>query len=155
MPVDFYKKINDFEPWVKLEDIKTLSSEPIVYLVRVVDSSGIPYGIKRAKRNDDSGIINIGSGKGSSRFRFLQNAKNITKREEWNKNKHHQLMLWWIKCDFDSIFNLASPSERNIEVCWSFLPTKTKKEALKRESQLLLQYKFDFADLPIGNLKSW
>ena len=74
----------------------------------------------------------------------------LANEKAWNRNKHHQLMLWWVMCNFDSLDGFGA---RNLEVTWKCVATE--EVARRLESDLLWAYKVEFADIPIGNLKTW
>jgi hypothetical protein len=150
MPESLQELLTDFAPWALLRTSLSFPGEQLVYVVRVVDSDSTPVRIPRARKIDESGIVNIGSGQGARRLGNLQAALALMKREEWQQSKHHQLMLWWVDCDFDS---LAGFKDRHLEVTWKCVIDKAAAREL--ESKLLWAYKVEFADLPIGNLKTW
>ena len=84
-----------------------------------------------------------------SRLRSLEAALDLQKEDDF-RSKHHHLMRWWVKWDFDSLPGFAM---RNLAVTWQCVADKGVARTL--ESDLLLAYKTAFADIPIGNLKSW
>ena len=139
-----------FSDWKSIRLADQFTDDRGVYVIRIVDCHGNPFGIQRAKCTDEQGIVNIGFGYGSSRLRKLQAALDLESKEDWNQSKHHQLMLWWLTCDFDSI--QEGFSDRNMEVAWKSV--SVKKAARKLEWELLWSYKEFFGDLPIGNVKT-
>jgi hypothetical protein len=150
MTSKFRELLIGFSEWIAVRTAKAFPNEQVVYVIRVVDDHGVPLNIQRARKVDELGIINIGSGYGSSRLWTLHVSIDLANKEAWNQSKHHQLMLWWVMCDFDSLEGFRS---RNLEVTWK--STADKEAARKLESDLLWTYKMEFADIPIGNLKTW
>lgn len=142
--------MTEFTDWTSARNADAYPADQVVYVIRVVDAFGSSVGIQRARKVDEAGIINIGSGFASSRLWKLKAALELTSPNEWNQSTHHQLMLWWLHCDFDSLTGFAG---RNLEVCWKVVAGK--QEARKLESELLWAYKIEYADIPIGNLKTW
>jgi hypothetical protein len=114
----FSDRLSDFCEWIPLRSALSFPDEQIVYVVRVVGRNSVPLRIPRARKVDDAGIVNIGSGYGVTRLGNLKAALSLADKALWNGNKHHQLMLWWLHCDFDSLEGFL---ERPLEVAWRIM----------------------------------
>jgi histidinol phosphatase-like enzyme len=143
-----------FSKWQSLKNIADLPKTQIIYVIRAVDNDKMPIHINRARANDCDGILNIGSGKGKSRIKKLNKSfTELTSTKQWNQWKHHQLVLWCLKFDFATLLGLTTVKVDNIEFCWIHAPDS--KSARKKEKEMIINYKNIYADIPIGNLKSW
>jgi hypothetical protein len=148
------KFLHDFSEWKPLTNIDSVPNSQVIYVIRAVDVNKTPIQINRAGAKDSDGILNIGSGKGRSRLKKLRYSfSSLKSTDEWNRWKHHQLVLWCLKFDFASLLKLSSVNVENIEFCWAHAPDT--KSARKKEKETIIDYKKIFADIPIGNLKSW
>jgi hypothetical protein len=148
------KLFHDFSEWKSLTDVEELPKSQVIYVIRVVDENKKPISINRARAIDHEGIINIGSGKGLSRLKKLKGSFSSMKTtEDWHRWKHHQLVLWCLKYNFAELLNMKSIEVEDIEFCW--LKAPDAKLARKQEKETILKYKSAYADIPIGNLKSW
>ena len=144
----------DFSEWTSLANIEGVPNTQIIYVIRVVGSDKKPISINRARASDNDGILNIGSGKGHARLKKLRNSFSSMKtRKDWNRWKHHQLVLWILKFEFAELLKLQSINVDNIEFCWA--EATDPKSARKLEKETIIKYKHTYADIPIGNLKSW
>lgn len=150
IPSTLIARLTDFSVWTPIRSARSFPEEQVVYVIRVVDGSSVPLRIPRARKVDESGVVNIGSGYGASRLGNLKAALALAKRDDWSQSNHHQLMLWWVNCDFDSMEGFR---DRHLEACWKCVADKVA--ARKLEGELLWAYKIEFADIPIGNLKTW
>jgi hypothetical protein len=149
MHATLQEKLVDFTPWVPVVLASSVPIGQITYVIRVVDGAGIPVTIQRAWKVDPMGIVNIGSGNGAERLRVLKSALSLNNILDWHGRYHHQLMRTWVDCDFDSLDGFR---DRQLQVCWRLAPSD--KVARTFESELIWMYKTEFADLPIGNLKT-
>ena len=150
IPAALRDKLADFSVWTPIRTAQSFPDDQVVYVIRVVDGNSVPLRIPRARKVDEAGIVNIGSGYGSSRLGNLKAALELANKDDWNQSSHHQLMLWWLDCDFDSLEGFR---DRHLEACWKCVADKAA--ARKLEGELLWAYKIEFADIPIGNLKTW
>jgi len=143
-----------FSEWTPLTNIEDVPNTQVVYVIRVVGIDKKPISINRARASDNNGILNIGSGKGRSRLKKLRSSFTSMKtRKDWNRWKHHQLVLWILKFEFAELLKLQSINADNIEYRWAEAPDP--KSARKLEKETIIKYKHTYADIPIGNLKSW
>jgi len=152
---DFNKELSGFSKWVALSNVNKHSipkGQQVVYVVRAVNEKGVPVSINRARKVDDLGILNIGSGNGPTRLHKLKKSIPINDVKDWKRATHHQLILWWFHFDFESVLGIKKTTE-SIEVFWQ--EQTDDKSAREKEKTLLWRYKRHFTDLPIGNLKSW
>jgi len=143
-----------FSEWKSLTDIDDVPKSQVIYVIRAIDENKKPIPINRARAKDHDGILNIGSGKGLSRLKKLKGSFSSMKTtSDWNRWKYHQLVLWSLKFNFAELLSLESIEVENIEFCW--LKAPESKAARKQEKETILKYKSAYADIPIGNLKSW
>ena len=148
------KIFNGFSEWESLKNIEGVPKSQVIYVIRAIDENKKPISISRARTKDHDGILNIGSGKGSSRLKKLKGSFSSMKTtKDWNRWKHHQLVLWCLKFNFAELLNLESVEVENIE--FRYLKAPDAKLARKLEKETILKYKKVYADIPIGNLKSW
>lgn len=148
------KLFEHFSDWKSLTSLDEIPKTQVVYVIRVIDEDKNPISINRARANDSEGILNIGSGKGFSRMKKLQGSFSSMKTtKDWHRWKYHQLVLWCLKYNFAELLGLKSIEIENIEYCW--LEASDSKLARKHEKETILKYKSAYADIPIGNLKSW
>jgi|GEM_PF-2728236 len=148
------KLLQGFSEWKSLTNIEDIPRSQVIYVIRAIDENKKPISINRARATDYDGILNIGSGKGLSRLKKLKDSFSSMKTTgDWNRWKHHQLVLWSLKYNFAQLLNLKSIEVENIEFCW--LKAPDAKLARQQEKNTILSYKKIYADIPIGNLKSW
>ena len=146
--------LNGFSEWNLLTDTASVLKTQVVYVIRAIDGDRKPIEINRARSKDSDGILNVGSGKGRCRLGKLATSfSSLKTAKDWNRWTHHQLALWCLKYNFSELLGLQKINAENIEYCWIAAPDS--KSARAKEKETILIYKSIYADIPIGNLKSW